>query len=248
LGEVYRYPRSAQPEQRQMDGLPNFFWHTSTSGALKAKLDRGITRLPVVDDAAGVHRVPAILARSTPWKAGTTDTPWHDSFDVETGVIRYFGDNRIDPATGGPKEADPDDVLGNGHLLQALWGHTSGNRSERSAAGPVLVFTGIKVGLRQKGNVRFDGLGVVTGAERVRQIDEETGLPYPNLAFAIQLLDLAKDNGVVDWDWISGRRRPGTALEAEGLAPWAWRRWIRVGDDVLEELRLRRWPVEPLSG
>ncbi|MFF4010875.1 hypothetical protein [Streptomyces sp. NPDC001717] len=44
----------------------------------------------------GERRRPAVLIRSSPWKAGTDETPWHDVFDLDNGRVRYFGDHRGD--------------------------------------------------------------------------------------------------------------------------------------------------------
>ena len=83
--------------------------------------------------------------------------------------------------------------------------------------------------------------------EMVRQEDDRTGASYPNMLFDLQLLDLAADGNFLDWRWISGRRAAGENSETAMLAPSCWRRWIREGNDALSELRLRNWPVEPLS-
>jgi len=58
MGQIYRYARPERPHEHRVDGLPNFYWHTQTDGTKKAKLERGISRLPVVATPAG-DRVPA---------------------------------------------------------------------------------------------------------------------------------------------------------------------------------------------
>jgi hypothetical protein len=248
LGEIYRYPRPEQPERSLVDGLPNFYWHTETLGLPKAKLERGISRLPAVRDEAGVSRVPAILLRSTPWKAGTPRTPWHDEFDPARGVVSYFGDNKVDHVTGVVKEVNPADVLGNRGLLEAHWAHGADTMLERAAGPPVLLLTGVTTAARQKGNVRFDGLGVVTEARFVRQVDELTGEPFANLLFEIRLLDLSSDGDRVDWAWISARRGDASLLSADEIAPRAWNRWSSEGHGALDTVALRTWDVQPLSG
>lgn len=243
LGVTYRYPRPEHPELAVVDGLPNFYWHTSTPGMAKAKLERGITRLT----GDQPRRVPAILVRSTPWKAGSPRTPWHDYFDPNDATVHYFGDNKVDDITQEITNQDPTDALGNSALLDAAWAHASETRIERASAAPILVMTGVAVGGRQKGNVRFDGLGVVTGAGLVRQYDDLSRQPFPNLLFRIRLLDLSADGDRVDWDWISGRRRSVPLLEADRPAPTAWKQWVEEGHQGLDGLALRRWLVRPLS-
>lgn len=245
-GTVYRYPRAEHVDSATVDGLPNFYWHTSTADIAKAKLERGISRLGPVS-AGDRMRTPAILVRSTPWKAGTSDNPWHDSFDANRSVIRYYGDNKIDGATSEVKEQDPADVLGNKRMLEAHYAQASDDAVERAASAPILFFTGVPVGGRAKGNVRFDGLGIVTATQLVRQVDDVTGLSYPNLLFEISLLDLSVDRDRISWEWISARRRAGDRSTADDRAPVSWLRWVDDGHGALESVRLRHWHVEPVS-
>jgi hypothetical protein len=51
--------------------------------------------------AHGARR-PAILMCSSPGKAGSESTPWHDVFDLDSGHVRHFGDHKPsskEPAT-----------------------------------------------------------------------------------------------------------------------------------------------------
>jgi hypothetical protein len=214
----------------------------------KAKLERGISRLPEVNDGSGRIRVPAILIRSTPWKAGTPRTPWHDSFDTVSSTVNYYGDNKIDEATGGPKEDDPGQVLGNKAMLEAHFAHAANDASTRRSAAPILLFTGIPYDGRSKGQVRFDGLGVVTGARVVRQEDETSGIPFANMLFEIRLLDLSEDHDAIDWSWVSERRRPAATSDNTAVAPTSWTRWWQQDARVLDEVTLRAWRVTPLTG
>lgn len=244
LGQVYRYPRESQPHRSSIDGLPNFFACTDTPGFAKAQLERGISRLKPVRHASGRGLVPGILVRSSPWKAGTSVNPWRDSFDASRGVACYHGDNKIDPTTGAARHVDPLESLGNRHLLDAFWAHSDDRAAVRDQGGPVVLFTGVTVDGRVKGNVRFDGVGVVTSASFVRQFDDETGVSFRNLLFEFTLLDLSEEGGVLDWRWVAARR---AADNTAGLAPIAWSRWVRGGQEVIDEQRLRHWRVAPLS-
>jgi hypothetical protein len=245
LGQIYRYPRPEQAEAPMVDGLPNFYWHTSTPGLPKAKLERGITRLTGAGD---LGRVPAILVRCTPWKAGTPRTPWHDYFVPDDATVHYFGDNKVDEVTQEVMHQEPAEALGNRALLQSAWAHAAETRTERASGAPVLLMTGVAAGGRQKGNVRFDGLGIVTRVCLVRQYDDLSRQPFPNLLFRLRLLDLSAEDDTVDWDWISGRRRPIPLLEADRAAPAAWKQWVAGGHDELDGLALRHWRVPPLNG
>lgn len=243
-GEVYRYPSPASPRPESIDGLPNFYARTLTEGEKMARLERGITRLAPVPDGAGGRRTPATLVRSSPWKAGTSANPWHDTFDPDRAVAAYHGDNKIDRKLQAPRLDDPSASRGNGYLLESFWAHESDRPLERDRGGPVLVFTGVTVDGRHKGNVRFDGIGVVTGVSFIRQVDDESGLPFRNLLFELTLLDLAAEQGVLNWRWIAARR---TGDDTTGLAPLAWSRWLREGRGSLERHRAQAWTVEPLS-
>jgi hypothetical protein len=92
IGQVFRTARPYSASPAEVDGLPNFFhWTVAPDGTL-AVVDSGINRLRAVTPVSGA-RVPAILIRSSPHKAGTATTPWQDVFDPDHGHVRYFGDN-----------------------------------------------------------------------------------------------------------------------------------------------------------
>lgn len=93
IGEVYRYARPYDPSSSVIDGLPNYFYYTYTSGKNLPLLESGINPIAKVE-SEGVVRLPAILISSSPHKIGSEDTPWQDHFDPEHGHVRYFGDNK----------------------------------------------------------------------------------------------------------------------------------------------------------
>ena len=109
----------------------------------------------------------------------------------------------------------------------------------------MLLFTGVTVDGRHKGNVRFDGVGVVTGVSFLRQTDDQSGRAFRNLLFELTLLDLDPEGSVLDWCWIAARR---TGANTAGLAPIAWSRWLREGNEMIDRHRARSWAVVPLSG
>ena len=103
-----------------------------------------------------VQRTPAILLRSSPHKIGSLDTPWQDFFDPDMGHIRYFGDNKIqDP----PR--DPSNTRGNGNLLRQFSLQASEDISDRKLAAPIICFRAVSVNGKAKGNVQFEGFGLI---------------------------------------------------------------------------------------
>ena len=92
---VYRYSRNAGPECAIADGYQNFKFalRPRAAGQSILQLERGITISKEVIAPDGRRR-PVVLLRSSPWKAGTDTTPWHDEYNSETGAVRYFGDSK----------------------------------------------------------------------------------------------------------------------------------------------------------
>ena len=83
--ERFKYPSiqgdARSPVFAEIDGLRNFFAATFVSDGLgQAQLERGINAMAATG-AKSDGRRPAILIRSSLRKAGTSSTPWHDSYD-----------------------------------------------------------------------------------------------------------------------------------------------------------------------
>ncbi|MFI9211563.1 hypothetical protein ACIGW7_26000 [Streptomyces sp. NPDC053253] len=78
-----------------IDGYPNIHHVTASEVLPQIQLSKGINPTARITAPDGRRR-PCILIRSSPWKAGTAETPWHDVFDLDNGRIRYFGDHRAD--------------------------------------------------------------------------------------------------------------------------------------------------------
>src|SRR4051794_2134668 len=95
FGEVYRYAASKDPAPLLIDGLPNFHHVTHTPGAPRVQLESGIDVPAVCEGPIGKRR-SVILIRSSPWKAGSEQTPWHDVFDLDNGHVHYFGDHKAE--------------------------------------------------------------------------------------------------------------------------------------------------------
>ena len=180
--------------------------------------------------ASGIR--PAIVISSSPWKAGSTSTPWHDVFDVQNGHVRYFGDSKAGSAKGAAEE------LGNAALLDQLTRHRSSTPEDRQQAVPLLLFRAVSRDGADKGFREFCGLGLLERAERVVQWDEKSRSSFANYVYDITILDLSAEDEHLDWSWINARG----ALGAEAAllrAPKAWRLWVAQGDRALPTIRRR---------
>lgn len=226
MGAIYRYARPYSATNEFQDGMPNYFYATETLNLTKPLLEKGISPIAAVK-IKGESRIPAILISSSPHKFGSESTPWQDLFDVDNGAIRYFGDNKA--------SASAHLAPGNQVLLDQFRIHTSPDPFERSRAVPILFFEREEVAGRKKGNVRFQGLGMLQKVELVTQFQKSIGY-FTNYVFEFAVLSLANENEVLDWDWISARRNPDiTNSEADRLAPKSYREWQKLGQLALEK-------------
>ena len=232
IGEVFRYSRkNKDPRRMTVDGLPNYYHFTNTPGHKLARLERGINPIGRVEAIDG-SRIPAILISSSPHKLGSAETPWQDFFDVDNGHIRYYGDN---------KKIGSDPVLapGNKVLLEQHGVHSSPESDTRLYAVPVVFFRRVREGGRTKGNVQFQGFGIIDRVERITQFDRKNQQAFANYQFDFTVLSLANENENFDWGWISDRRDQSLSLsETTRKAPAAWRTWLKGG--ALAQDRVRR--------
>jgi hypothetical protein len=189
-------------------------------------LEKGIN--PIADVGTGdQRRKPAICLRTTPWKAGTRETPWHDVFDLEGGRAIYFGDHKLN--TTKPLGL----TSGNKSLRDAWELHRSNDRHDRLVAPPLLAFRAVDrtspAGtIERKGAVQFLGLAVLTNATEIDATDPLSGRQYENMMFELALLTLP-NGGTFDWSWINARRTPTLDTEAAlKRAPSSWRVWVNT--------------------
>jgi hypothetical protein len=227
LHEVFRTPQRDRhvPMSR---GLRNLY--VVTGGRDKEiPLGRGINPM---SDSRGSGSTPAVVISSSPWKAGTEATPWHDVFDVQSGHIRYFGDAKA--GSNRPAEAE----LGNAALLAEYTYHRGSTAQDRMMATPLIMFRAVSRDGAAKGYREFCGLGIIERVERVVQWDEATARSFSNYVYDISLLDLSSENELLDWVWINQRAESG-AEPALPYAPDSWRKWIADGDRVLPKIRRR---------
>lgn len=233
VGQVFRYASGKDPVPALLDGYDNFHHVTHSPGLPRALLEAGINGMAKVVGSEGPRR-PAILIRSSPWKAGSTETPWHDVFDLDHGHVRYFGDHKV-----GLKAA-PGTTAGNAALLEAFNGHQAATPAERAPATPLLLFRAVSRNGKPKGHVEFCGLGLVERAERVVQWGGREHTTFVNYVYDIALIDLTDEDDSVSWDWIQARRDASlTSAQALAPAPRAWRAWVKHGNSALPRLRRR---------
>ncbi|MCX4859944.1 restriction endonuclease [Streptomyces canus] len=233
VGQVLRYSSAKDPTAPVLDGYTNFHYVTDAPGHKKALLESGINGMAKVS-VRGRQRRPAILIRSSPWKAGSEQTPWHDVFDMDNGHVRYFGDHKVGLAKS------PGTTTGNAALLDAFTEHQAPTPEGRADAAPLLLFRAVSRNGKVKGFVEFCGLGVIERAERIVQWAGHEHTTFTNYVYDIALIDLTVENDQVDWDWITARRKLAVSdQEALAKAPRAWREWVKRGHSALPRVRRR---------
>lgn len=237
MNETLRYSKSFDPNQVTRDGHLDFWFLQQPPGRndRRLQLEAGINRVAPVVGPDGVRRLPVLLLRSSPWKAGTSETPWHDEFNLDQGHVRYYGDHK---ATSGVPVGE---TMGNSQLLSVWNNHGSSRRSDRVQAGPVLIFRGASGLVRgkrtMKGFVEFCGVAVIEQLQYVNQLDPASGDSFPNLVADLAVLRL-DTNDTLDWRWIDDRRDPRvTADEALRFAPTTWQAWVDEGKTALPSIR-----------
>jgi hypothetical protein len=122
MGEVLRYPSSTAATTLEIDGRRNFYAVTDYPPAKALRLERGINQ-PKAPTAPEGRCVPVIAIASSTHRVGSDQTPWQDIFDVDNGLIRYFGDNKRpdrDPATSLGNGAQANNMEGLGKDLETL--------------------------------------------------------------------------------------------------------------------------------
>ncbi|GGR40960.1 restriction endonuclease [Streptomyces netropsis] len=233
VGQVFRYATGKDPGPAMLEGYPNFHHATHSPERARALLEAGINGMAKVRTADGDRR-PVILIRSSPWKAGTEQTPWHDVFDMDNGHVRYFGDHKATTTVA------PGSTNGNAALLDAFTGHQGHTPEERAGAVPLLLFRAVSRNGKVKGHVEFCGLGVIERAERLVQWGGNEHTTFTNYVYDIALIDLTDEDDKVSWTWIDARRdKSVTDAASLDLAPRAWREWVKHGNSALPRLRRR---------
>lgn len=232
IGQIYAYRRPYSPSFPIIDDLDNYFFITFQEGNKLPLLESGINKLADIK-ASDYQRIPAILISSSPHKTGSFETPWHDYFDPDNGHIRYYGDNKT---PGKLPELAP----GNKRLLEAYDAQNSLDYSVRQTAVPILFFKRVTYKKRPKGNIMFQGYGIVERAERVTQYDIKTDQYFSNYVFDFVVLSMKDEGEIFNWEWINKRRDPNlTIKDTLSYAPNSWKSWIRGGRSSIEKNRRR---------
>ncbi len=225
IGEIYRCTNKKDSyDKEQIDGLPNYYFYTKVENYSSAFISqRGIHLAQKVKTVDGNDRRPVIIAFSTPHKAGTEETPWKDYYDLDNGYIKYYGDNKDGTAY-------PSDTLGNKGLIELLPKYQSEDADIRKTeAVPIVFFERVKYGNRQKGNLKFNGFGIIDNAKLITQSNK--GKEFANYVFECTLFSLANENEEFDWDWIAKRCDSNlTTEETNKYAPKSWKDWVRTGN------------------
>ncbi|HET7506771.1 MAG TPA: restriction endonuclease [Solirubrobacterales bacterium] len=240
IGQVLRLasPKSSTPDL--VDDFINFYAATALPGGTLVTLDSGINRIRSVSTPDG-DRPPAILIASSPHKIGSQETPWQDHFEVDSGFIRFYGDNRS-PAV------DPREKPGNAALIRAFERHSSPDLEERRQATPVIFFRRVPRLGKRKGFVEFQGFGIVRGVELITQFSERAGGAFSNYAFDFLVMSMKEEHEEFRWSWINRRRDPAASNSScLDLAPKSWKRWVEGGQATHERVRRRvsKLLVEP---
>lgn len=229
IGTVYRASNQSKkqdPLLLEVDGCPNFYYHTFMQGKSKIQFQRGVHTIAKVTLDDGSLRTPAIILSSSPHMYGSEKTPWEDIFDPDFGRVRYYGDNKS-------SQTRPETKMGNKALLEAFCHHSSPVKQEKiDNAIPILFFERVPYNGSQKGYLKFQGYGIIESVELVTQYDVKTKDGYfSNYVFDMCVFSLKDDNEDFSWDWINARRDPNLSnKDTLKYAPHAWKQWIKSGD------------------
>ena len=236
IGGIYRYSNQdvAGIPPKTVDGLPNFFFETYAGlNYSRIFFQKGIHNLAAVNLADGAKRIPAIIISSSPHKVGTEITPWQDEFDPDHGRIKYYGDNK----TSSRKASDSP---GNKLLLNAFFSYTSPNQKVRkNSAIPLIFLKRVNYDGRRKGNLMFQGFGIIESVELITQYDSKLKSPYfTNYVYNMCVFSMKEEGEIFDWSWINDRRNPALSNEeADARAPSAWKKWVKEGQTGLHKVR-----------
>jgi hypothetical protein len=230
IGKVYRYSRPYNSEPEIIDGLHNYFHVVFSPGKKLPLLEAGINPIAKVHGSDG-DRCPALLISSSPHKIGSFETPWQDTFDPDYGYIRYLGDNQM-------PGRDPEKAPGNAVLLREFALHNSPDPNARKNSTPILFFRRITYEGRTKGNVVFQGFGIIQRAELITQYHLKKDAYFTNYVFECAILNLKAEGEKFNWDWITSRRNSEISLsDTLPSAPNSWRLWIKNGPAAAEKLK-----------
>ena len=213
-------------------GFRNFWLLTdSPDGRTHVRQSAGIN--PIARPGRNGDR-PAIVVFLTP--AGERNRlPWLDEVDLDSGFVRYFGDNR-------PRHQQrAEDAAGNKQLLTEMELYSSDSPEARARAAPILFF-------RNKGSgegeplTEFLGFGLIKGAHRLTQLHNRKA--FSNYAYDCILFngeETPRGDQILDMGWIDARRSAGSSSESLARAPASWRKWVSRGLEHVDSPEIRRY-------
>lgn len=237
IGTIYRYSSDKIKMDSSLpiaDGLPNYFHYTAdplNPQYKMVKLDSGINPIKLTTGPDNIKRRSAIVISSSPHKYGTKQTPWEDTFSPDHGYVTYYGDNKT-------YAKRPENVSGNKRLLDAYRVHASPLKNERELYGtPIIFFKRVTYDNRLKGNLLFQGFGIIESVELVTQYDSE-GNYFSNYVFDLCVFSMKHENEQFNWQWINDRRNSCmTVKETMKNAPTAWKTWVKEGSAHISAIR-----------
>ena len=225
FGQIYRCTKkNDSPNTKEIEGLPNYYFYTKVENYNSTFTSQsGIYLAKEVKTPDGSKRRPIVIAFSSPHKAGTEYTPWKDYYDTDHGYVKYYGDNK-------PGTVQPNEKQGNKALIALLSKYQSENAGVRKReAVPIVFLERVKYGNRQKGNLKFNGFGIIDNAKLITQSNK--GKEFANYVFECTIFSLANENEEFDWDWIAKRCDSNlTTEETNEYAPKSWKDWLRTGN------------------
>ena len=215
----------------EWNGFPNFWTMTDAANGTHIRQSAGIN--PIARPV-GQERRPAVVIFLTP--AGERHRlPWLDEVDLESGFVRYFGDNKSE------LELTAENSPGNRVLLAEMDRYSSSDPDTRALAAPLMFFRNLG---NQGGGplIEFLGFGVIREAHRMTQLHK--GKSFSNYAFDCILFrgDETREGAeFISIDWIDERRDRSIADGAANRnAPRAWKRWVTSGLEGLDSPGVRR--------
>lgn len=238
MGKIYRYSNQNRSEElEKVDGLPNYFYYTKVNNFDSTfTFQKGIHCVKSINTLDGDSRCPVIIVSSSPHKAGTEYTPWKDYYDTDHGYIKYYGDNRNADSLPGNKP-------GNRELIKLLSKYQSEDAEIRkNEAVPIVFFERVNYDNRIKGNLKFQGFGIIDTAKLVTQANN--GNEFANYVFEFTIFSLASENEEFDWNWIAKRCDSSlTTEETNKYAPKSWKDWVKTGNIELSRRNVAKLDI-----
>lgn len=217
------------------NGFRNIWPLTDAKDGTHIRQSAGINPIARVNAPSGSARRPAIAVFMTP--AGERNRlPWLDEVDLDTGFVRYFGDNRPE------LHKSAEQVPGNRELLREIELYSADDVERRAAAAPILFFRNLG-SAEGEPLTQFLGFGLIKEAHRLTQLHKRQ--TFSNYAYDCVLFrgqESVTGDEQMDFAWIDDRRDSTLDHNASlKFAPLSWREWVKHGMAVLDSPKVRRY-------